>query len=77
MAMSCWLCRSSQNCALLPEVAAKPERGLGRDRASHVQDVGDPAGGNAEVQRKTVRGELPRRELAPQEATGMHDGSHH
>ena len=71
--MSYWLCRSSQNCALLPKYSPSRTGGIGGDGAAAVQNVGDAAGGNADVERQAIGAELASRHFALQEAARMND----
>src|ERR1019366_7809635 len=57
------------------EIAAEPHRGIGRDPAAAVEDVGDTAAGNADIERQTVCTELSRDQFALQQTTGVYDRS--
>src|ERR1700682_990780 len=58
------------------EIAAEPHRGVGRDRAAAIEDVGDTARRNADIERKTVSTELSRDQFALQQTAGMYNRSH-
>src|ERR1043166_941362 len=53
------------------EVAPEPDRRIGGDRAPCIENVGDAAGRNADVERQPVGAEPACRELALQEPSGM------
>jgi hypothetical protein len=50
------------------EIAAEPHRGIGGDRAAAIEDAGDAAGRNADIQRQTVGAELSRDQFALQQS---------
>src|ERR1700685_2833640 len=58
------------------EISAEPHRGIGRDRAAAIEDVGDAARGNADIERQPVCAELSRDHLALQQTAGVYNGSH-
>src|SRR5260370_22968532 len=58
------------------EIAAEPHSGIGRDRAAAIEDVGDPAGRHADIERQTVRTELSSDHFALQQTAGVNNRSH-
>src|SRR5437879_8719845 len=58
------------------EIAAEPHRGIGRDRASAIEDVGNTAGRHADIERQTVRTELSSDHFALKQTAGVYNRSH-
>jgi hypothetical protein len=55
------------------EIAAPPHRRIGRNRPAAVQNIGDAAGWDAEVESEPVGAEVTRRHLPSQEPARMCD----
>src|SRR5258708_4653755 len=68
--------KPQQDRAVVAKVAPQPHRRIGRDRAAKVEDIGDPAGGYADIERQPVGAELAGRQLALQQAAWVYGGSH-
>src|SRR5437762_184046 len=71
-----WLCRSSPKQRAVAKVASETHRGIGADRASGVEDVGDPAGWHADIERQAVRRKTARRKFALQQPSRMRNRRH-
>jgi hypothetical protein len=70
-AMSYWPCKSSTELCSVAEIAAEPHRRIRRDRAASVENIGDTAGRDADVERQAISAQAARRKLAFQQAAGM------
>src|SRR5947208_17073691 len=58
------------------KISAEPHRSIGRDPPAAIEDVGDTAGRNADIERYTVCTELSSRHFAFQQTAGVYNRSH-
>lgn len=58
------------------EIAAEAEGRIGGNRAAGIEDIGNAAGWDAEIERQAVSAQASRLEFAPKQAAGMSNRCH-